>query len=108
MKHDDLEILASDPEKFTLDCFNDGKHIRVNGLVDVWPGTKKYMVRNVGQKYAKLYADYPQLRKIILAEIAKGASGSERKQLTLAGIAPAGKKRAIEPMTMERWKRDFE
>jgi len=104
MKRRDLELLARDPEKFTLDVFNDGKHIRVNGLVDVWPGTKRYMVG----KRSKLYADYAELRKIILAEIAKGAGGAERKQLTLAGIAPAGKKRAIEPMTLERWKRDFE
>jgi hypothetical protein len=106
MKRCDLELLVRDPENFTIEVFNDGKHVRVNGLADVWPRTKRYMVRNSGQKRAKQYADYADLRKIILAEIAK-RGGGERKQLTLAGIAPAGKKREIEPMTIERWKRDF-
>ena len=72
----------------------------------MWPGTKRYMVRS--RKQSAVYADYAELRKIILAEIAKVGGGGERNQLTLAGIAPAGKKRAIEPMTIERWKRDFE
>jgi hypothetical protein len=44
----DLELLARDPANFTVEVFNDWRHICVNDLVDVWPTTKRYMVRGVG------------------------------------------------------------
>lgn len=106
MKRCDLELLARDPAHFTVEIFNDARHICVNDLVDVWPGTKRYMVRGVGAK-SKQYEDYPQLRKVIIEATAKRGPKREKTQLTLVGI-PAGKKRAIEPISMEKWRRDFE
>lgn len=47
------EAIAIEDEGHTIERFND-YHWRVDGRIDVWPSSKKYMVRGVVREYEHL------------------------------------------------------
>jgi hypothetical protein len=47
-----------------VEVFNDGHHLRINGVVDVWPAKRRWMPTNSGKK-TQQFADVLQLAKFV-------------------------------------------
>lgn len=56
------KILAVTTWKVSV--FNNGAHLRINGVIDVWPARRRWMRTNSRTK-SEHYADIPQLQKIV-------------------------------------------
>ncbi len=85
---------------WTIEEFNGGCHVRINGVIDVWPDVLKYMPSRVPQK-ARHYVDINQLRRIVKeAEAAKPAAKA-------APVVEQKPKQPIKPMTQDEWFRRF-
>jgi hypothetical protein len=99
----DLERLQRDKD-LQVQIFNGARHVRVNGVIDVWPSTKRWMPTRARQKAAR-YADYDELRAIIQAATDQRAAVVEQIATLTTNIEAKPPVRGI--ASHEEFKRKF-
>jgi len=71
------QIMAE--KSWTVQEFNGGSHLRINGVIDVWPRKRRWRPSRTAAR-TLFYADIPQLKKIV-------REAGEAKTAALARIA---------------------
>ena len=101
MKGDpNYDAIMAEPS-WTVIEFNRGAHLRINGVVDVWPKRRLWMLARAFLP-AKQYKDIEQLRLIIAEQTPR----TEAIQQRLAEFE--GKdKRPVRQISLEEWKQKF-
>jgi uncharacterized protein (DUF608 family) len=86
---------------WTVIEFNLGAHLRINGVVDVWPKRRLWKATKWFQP-AKQYKDIDHLRRIVAAETPTTAAVQQK----LAEFEDKAKP-PVRQITLEEWKRKF-
>lgn len=93
-----------------VSIFNDGRHLRINGVVDVWPTRRRWLPTHRGPgMFAENYRDIAHLRTIVSAHESIADSKKARAAKWFAGLPEGGqdKTQANGISTWEEFERKF-